>query len=118
MRSSRSIAALALAAFAFANGAWPRDNGKWGHDPETSAWFKSLKNQIGIPCCDYADGTRIEDPEWKENDDGSYTVFAKGEWHTISRPRVVTGTNRIGYAILWWPAYWPEPSCFLPGVRG
>lgn len=94
------------------------DSSKWGHDEATSEWFKSLRAPTGIPCCDYADGVRLEDPEWKENDDGSYSVFAKDAWHTIDKDHIVTAPNRVGYAILWWPEHWDHPSCFLPGARG
>jgi hypothetical protein len=110
--------AAVLAAFLIPAAAFAMDRGQWNHDAATSEWFKSLKNQNGVPCCDYADGSRLEDPEWRENDDGSYSIFAKGAWHTVDRWHVVKGTNRVGYAILWWPVHWPEPSCFLPGVRG
>lgn len=91
---------------------------KWGHDPETSQWFRGLKNPIGTPCCDYADGSRIEDPDYRENDDGSYDVFARGAWVNIDRQHIVTGTNRIGYAILWWGLAAEKPYCFMPGSRG
>lgn len=91
---------------------------KWGHDPATSQWFRNLRSPRGFPCCDYADGTRIEDPDYMENDDGSYEVNARGGWVHIDKERVVDGTNRVGYAILWWGMGSPQPYCFLPGSRG
>jgi hypothetical protein len=108
------VAALLIPAAAIAF-----DRGQWGHDGATSAWFRSLRNGNGTPCCDYADGTRIEDPDWRELENGAYEVFAAGRWVTISPDRVVDPDGRrVGYAILWWPDGWPEPSCFLPGARG
>lgn len=97
--------------------AYARDNGQWGHDPATSQWFKSLKNGNGTPCCDYADGTRIEDPgDYKRNDDGSYEVSVDGKWFHIDQSRVVPATNRVGYAILWRMPSEPHTIwCFLPG---
>ena len=91
---------------------------QWGHDDATSQWFRNLRSPRGFPCCDYADGTRVEDPEYKENDDGSYEVFARGQWVHIDKENVVDGTNRVGYAILWWGKDAPKPYCFLPGARG
>jgi hypothetical protein len=110
------ITAAVLAAFLLP--ATAKDGGQWGHDPATSEWFKSLKSAAGTPCCDYADGVRLEDPEWHENDDGSFEVFARGQWWTMQPGQLVKATNRVGYAILWWPENWPAPSCFLPGARG
>ena len=77
-----------------------KDGRDWGHDPATSQWFKSLRNSQGLSCCDTVDGVRLEAPEWKENPDGTYEVFARGEWHTVDKDRVLTATNRVGYAIL------------------
>jgi hypothetical protein len=108
------VALAAMSAPGFAAG--PSE--KWGHDPDTSEWFKSLKNPQGFPCCDYTDGTRIEDPDYRENDDGSYEVFAHAQWVHVDKEKIVTGTNRVGYAILWWSNAAPLPYCFLPGARG
>lgn len=95
-----------------------KDTGQWGHDPETSEWFRSLHNDYGMSCCDYADGVRIEDPEWFDAGGGDYAVFARDKWQTVSKDRVLKGSNRIGYAILWWPLGTEMPTCFLPGGRG
>ena len=91
---------------------------KWGHDPDTSQWFRGLRSKQGFPCCDYADGTRIEDPDYRENDDGSFEVFARSTWTHIDKAHVVSGTNKVGYAILWWGTAAPQPYCFLPGSKG
>ena len=95
------------------------DSSKWGHDPDTSNWFKSLKNGNGTPCCDYADGTRLEDPgDYKRNDDGSYEVNVDGQWLHVEKERVLQGSNRVGYAILWRMVGPPHTVwCFLPGVE-
>ena len=94
------------------------DSEKWGADAATRQWFKSLRNGNGLSCCDYVDGVRIDDPDWRELTDGGAEVFAKGTWHVIPPEKVLKGTNRVGYPILWWPEHWPEPSCFLPGAKG
>ena len=90
---------------------------KWGHDPATSEWFLSLKDSSGQSCCDYADGVRLEAPEWRRLEDNSFEVFARGKWTKILPGRVLNGTNKVGYAILWWPKAWDNPSCFLPGAE-
>jgi hypothetical protein len=103
---------LAPAAFAI-------DNGQWnGVDPKVRDWFKSLRSPIGFPCCDFVDGARIEAPDYKENNDGSYEVFARGRWVHIPLDRVVKATNIIGYAVLWWGNGIDVPYCFMPGARG
>lgn len=91
---------------------------KWRHDPATQEWFKSLQNGYGTSCCDYADGSRVEDPDWRQNDDGSYSVVWKGQWIKLDPKRVLQGTNRVGYAILWGNPSVDQPYCFLPGARG
>jgi hypothetical protein len=93
------------------------DSSKWGHDAAISEWFLSLKNSRGESCCDYADGVRLEAPEWRELEDNSFEVFARGKWNKIPPNRVLKGTNRVGYAILWWPRAWDNPTCFLPGAE-
>ena len=95
------------------------DGPQWASiDAEMRQWFKSLRNSHGESCCDSADGVRIEDPDWKENGDHSYEVFARGKWNQIPPDRVLQGSNRVGYPILWWPPYRETPTCFLPGSKG
>lgn len=93
-------------------GQWAQNGGELGD------WFKSLHNRNGFPCCDYLDGHRVEDPDYKENDDGSYEVLDKGEWLHVDKEHLVDGTNRIGYAILWKNPSLPNVYCFMPGARG
>src|SRR5216683_1704398 len=95
-----------------------KDGKNWGRDPATSEWFRSLRSPLGVNCCASADGERIEDPDWFENEDGTYDVMARGEWWRIQKDHVVRGTNKVGFAILFWPPSFPEPSCFVPGSRG
>jgi len=95
------------------------DRGQWSNvHPEVREWFKSLKNSNGISCCDTADGVRIEDPDWKENVDGSYEVYARGGWQHIDQKHVIQGTNKVGYAVLFWPSFFKNPICFVPGSGG
>lgn len=95
------------------------DSQKWAQvDQSTRDWFKGLRSPSGFPCCDFADGNRVEDPDWRQNEDGSYSVIWEGEWRQVPPERVLTGTNRVGYAILWWHKGVDNPYCFLPGARG
>lgn len=94
------------------------DSEKWGHDDATREWFKSLKSPIGIPCCDYSDGTRVEAPDYTENNDGSFEVFVWGRWVHVAKDHVVSASNRIGYAVLWGNAGIDTVYCFMPGARG
>jgi hypothetical protein len=75
--------------------AYSFDSPKWGHDAATSEWFRSLKNSRGESCCDYADGVRLEAPEWRELEDHSFEVFAREKWNKIPPNRVLKGTNRV-----------------------
>ena len=108
---------LALALAGISSYALAVDNGQWGHDPATSEWFKNLHNPSGFPCCDYADGNRIEAPNYRENDDGSYEVFAHDVWKHVVKEKIVTIPNRVGYAVLWWNPNAEDPYCFMPGAR-
>lgn len=95
------------------------DGQKWSSvDADTRTWFESLRNGEGTSCCGSTDGVRVEDPEWRQLPDGTYEVMARGSWHSIRADHVLRGTNRVGYAILWWPPSMAEPTCFLPGTRG
>lgn len=89
------------------------DGKKWAsQDAATREWFKGLRSPSGIPCCD----TSVDDPDYHENEDGSYDVFVKGGWAHVDKNHVLSGTNRIGYAV-----YWGVPGityCFMPGARG
>lgn len=95
------------------------DQGQWNEvDPKVRDWFRSLRSPSGFSCCDFADGNRIEAPDYKENDDGTYEVFARGRWVHIPKDRIVQATNMIGYAVLWWGPGLDVPYCFMPGARG
>src|SRR5262249_42421056 len=66
---------------------------------------------------DTADGTRVEDPDWRPAGDG-YEVRINGQWMAVPPEAGLTATNRVGYAIVW---RWTDEDgvtyvrCFLPG---
>ena len=105
------IARLASLAFILA---FPAIAADWGHDDATSTWFRSLHDSRGFPCCDYVDGTRVEDPDdYTRNEDGSYDVRVAGDVIHVPEFKVLQGSNRVGYAILW--HHGANAYCFLPG---
>ena len=109
------VVALVVCSVGFALAQGPAD--KWGHDPATSEWFRGLHSPQGFPCCDYVDGTRVDDPNYRENDDGSYDVTVGAETVHVPAEKVVAGTNKVGYAILWRSPAGGAVYCFLPGAR-
>jgi hypothetical protein len=104
------------------------------HDPqrpELNAWFKSLKNKVGEPCCDTGDGQHTE-AEW-DMAKGGYKVLLKhphrptepGQWFDVPSSAVIDQPNLSGFAMVWWwPSYGidgrmtPMWRCFIPGAGG
>ena len=105
------------------------------HDPlrpELRAWFQSLKNKTGEPCCDTGDGQPAE-VEW-DMAKGGYKVLLKdpqrptelGQWFAVPYSVVIDQPNLSGIAMVWWsPSYdsidgsmAPILRCFIPGPGG
>jgi hypothetical protein len=104
----------------------------YAHDPnrpELNAWFKSLKNKAGEPCCDTGDGEHAE-AEW-DMAKGGYKVLLKhphrpnepGQWFDVPYSAVIDQPNLGGVAMVWWwPSYsmdgsmTPKWRCFIPGA--
>ena len=108
-------------------------NTAYSHDPmrpELNAWFKSLKNKAGEPCCDGGDGQHAE-AEWDTAKTG-YRVLLKnphrpnepGQWFDVPNSVVLNRQNLSGSAMVWWwPSYdngrmTPLWRCFIPGPEG
>ena len=126
----RSIVMVGLSAFAFfgIGTAYPHDTKR----PELNAWFKSLKNKAGEPCCDSGDGEHAE-AEWDMARAG-YKVLLKhphrpnepGQWFDVPYSAVIDQPNLSGIAMVWWwPSYdsrdgkmTPMWRCFIPGAGG
>ena len=85
---------------------------------ERDEWISGLTDQRGGTCCDYADGSRLEDPDW-EYDGTTYKVRLEKMWYTVPEKAVVKDTNRLGFAIVWRfqdaEGRW-FIRCFLPGA--
>jgi hypothetical protein len=99
--------------------------------PELDAWFKSLKNKVGEPCCDTGDGEHAA-AEW-DMAKGGYKVLLKhphrpnepGQWFDVPYSAVIDQPNLSGIAMVWWwPSYdmhgemTPRWRCFIPGPAG
>ncbi len=106
-------------------------------DPETRDWVKALRNKVGSPCCDTADGFPVEVDGWDMAgivDDTSamtdweastarsgYRVrLTDGKWHDVPNFALIDPkTNKLGYAVVWvLPPTSLSIRCFLPGAGG
>ena len=118
---------LSAVAFLGVSTAYPHDLMR----PELDAWFKSLTNKAGEPCCDGGDGQHAE-AEWDMAKSG-YRVRLKhphrpnepGRWFDVPNSVVINGQNLSGTAMAWWwPSYdddgrmTPRWRCFMPGPGG
>ena len=116
-------AAVAFGTMVLVSAVWAHDK----HHPELSAWFKSLADSHGTPCCDGSDATRIEDVDWQticEAGTGEchYQVRLEAKWWDVPPTAVVQSGNRVGPALVW-PVYYGDHDkiavlirCFLPGA--
>lgn len=114
-----------------AGAAHARDpDGRWASSP-LRPWFEALRSGKG-PCCSDADGTVVQDPDWRVQDKiislpGSkteirshYAVIVDGEWRDVSDDAVITEPNRLGKTMVW-PirgALGVDIRCFMPGAEG
>src|SRR5690348_5505123 len=91
----------ALIAVHFCAPAQARDLGQYSQvDPKTRACFTSARDAYGTNCCDTSDGSRVEDPDWGQNADGSYRVVVDGEKRPVE-PSQVVQKPCTRYAVIW-----------------
>lgn len=81
------------------SGALARDDGRYAQSP-LKQWFNSLKNKLNQPCCDTADGLRLDDIDW-ETTNGRYRVRIEGQWHDVPDDAVLDQPNKYGPAMVW-----------------
>ncbi len=105
-------------------------------DHETRDWIKDLKNKVGGPCCDTADGFPVEIDGWDmagivddtsgmtqldaSNARSGYRVrLGDGKWHDVPNFALVDPkTNKLGYAVVWLLPGEPSDSLLpSPGPR-
>jgi hypothetical protein len=106
---------VGLAAVAIATPALAHDNGQFANvSPSVRAWFKSVKSQHGVPCCDIADGHRT-DYDMRNN---QYWVPINGNWMAVPPDAVLNDAgNPVGDAVVWYSIYGDHVviRCFVPG---
>ena len=107
--------ALALVIATAANARDP--DGRYANSPLRD-WFNSLRNKSMVPCCDTADGQRVEDVDW-ESVDGHYRVRIDGTWYDVPLEAQIDQPNKFGPAIVW--PYkdgtgQTKIRCFIPGA--
>ena len=124
MNTIRMIALLASLSASTQVPAYARDNGQWGDvDPDTAAWFKSVRAPSGLACCDVADGHPV-DAQYR--DDRHWWAFFEGEWRQVPNEAVVKNAhNPMGRAVVWYAseglvngkrAFYIR--CFAPVIEG
>lgn len=105
----------ALAALVLCTPALAHDNGQFKDvPPAIREWFKSVKSQMGIPCCDIADGHRTE-YDMREN---KYWVPINGQWVEVPPDAVLKDVgNPVGDAVVWYSIFNDSViiRCFVPG---
>lgn len=106
---------VGLALLAICTPALARDNGQFADvSPSVRAWFKSVKSQHGVPCCDIADGHRTDYDMRKDQ----YWVPINGNWMPVPPDAVLdTVGNPVGDAVVWYSIYGEHVviRCFVPG---
>ena len=94
-----------------------RDLGQYSHiSADVKACFNALKDKGGVSCCDTADGTRLEDPDWRADDGGGHSVrLEDGNWHKVPPSADIVGVVKpcVNYSIVW--RMNGRIVCFLPG---
>ena len=77
----------------------------------------------GVPCCDIADGQKVEDVDWDTSRDAKgnvhYRVRLNKEWIDVPDDAVVNEPNRFGPAVVWPYSDGDgktQVRCFLPGA--
>jgi hypothetical protein len=104
-----------LAVLAICTPALAHDNGQFSSVSDSvRAWFKSVKSQHGVPCCDIADGHRTDYDMRKDQ----YWVPINGNWMPVPADAVLDAVgNPVGDAVVWYSIYGDHVviRCFVPG---
>lgn len=116
-----SVLAIWLILLLAESGVYARDNGQWAQSaPDIRNWFNGLANKQGGPCCSFADGVSVDDPDWRRATNGNYQVFYLNQWRDVPPEALIETPNRIGHAVLW-PVDEGQGHvrvrCFMPGAE-
>ena len=114
LRFAKILTAAVMAAIG--QSAYTGDSGQWAAyqlTVEQKAWFKRMRDGIGIGCCDSADGYP-GDYEMRKN---QYWVHFNSVWLPVPESAILRQPNPIGTAVAW---FWEfdgdiQVRCFIPG---
>ena len=83
-------------------------DGRWNYlAADMREWFKGLHApRTGTPCCDEADGWRVDDVDW-ESKVGDYRVRVYGKWIPVPDDTVIT--EPIASVLRWCGRMWTQP---------
>jgi hypothetical protein len=98
--------------------------------PDVREWFRGVRSPRGVPCCDVADGYRVD---WRRVMGGSgFEVYVAAEWRKVPVEAVVSkdyaASNPTGDGVVWYVDNQPGNSseagtsnryfirCFVPGA--
>ena len=106
---------LVIGALIFVSGtALAVDRGQFENVPDDiRAWFKGVRSQDGVPCCDISDGHRTE----YDVRAGAYWVPINGLWWQVPEKAIVRNAgNPLGEAVVWYVSLRGniEIRCFVP----
>jgi hypothetical protein len=105
---------LLVALIFFTAAAQAVDRGQYENVPDAVRnWFKGVKSQSGVFCCDISDGHRTE----YEVRAGAYWVPIDGLWWRVPEKAIITDAgNPLGEAVVWYVSLRGsiEIRCFVP----
>ena len=95
------------------------DDGRYAQS-NLKGWFDKLASGKGL-CCSFADGVRLDDPEWGTHDDHYWVILSDGQKYAVPADALITEPNKAKVAVVW-----PfkdaqgimQIRCFLPGAGG
>ena len=112
MRQSAQLVLLMSLTF-FTGAAHAVDRGQFENVPDDiRAWFKGVRSQDGVPCCDISDGHRTE----YDVRAGAYWVPIDGLWRRVRKGDIRYAGNPLGEAVVWYVSLRGniEIRCFVP----
>src|SRR5258706_4589513 len=98
MRQSAQLVLL-MSLTLFTGAANAVDRGQFENVPDDiRAWFKGVRSQDGVPCCDISDGHRTE----YDVRAGAYWVPINGLWWRVPEKAIIRNAGKpLGEAVVW-----------------
>ena len=117
MTVTRVVAMCTLLLCGVAHARWRPE---YANQPSNvQAWYQQQHNAMGQWCCDKSDGHPFFG-DYSFNQDGSVTLKADGDAHTLPSYMVLKGPNPTGHAVWWYLEVGNQHRdyCFAPGTLG